>query len=50
MDRKMDSGFLEPGKTMDDEYDFEQVLLPEEILGIIDQLLCHEVNLLSRLW
>jgi hypothetical protein len=40
----MDSGCLEPGETMEDEYDFSQVLLPEEIIGIIDQLLCHEVR------
>jgi hypothetical protein len=43
MDKKMDSGYLEPGETMEDEYDFTQHLLPEEIIGIIDQLLCHEV-------
>ncbi|KAL2066239.1 hypothetical protein VTL71DRAFT_2310 [Oculimacula yallundae] len=43
MDRKMDSGFLEPGETMEDEFDFAQDLLPEEIIGIIDQLLCHEM-------
>jgi N-alpha-acetyltransferase 35, NatC auxiliary subunit len=28
---------------MEDEYDFSEALLPEEIIGIIDQLLCHEV-------
>jgi hypothetical protein len=39
----MDSGYLEPGETMEDEYDFSEPLLPEEIIGIIDQLLCHEV-------
>lgn len=44
MDRKMDSGCLEQGETMEDEYDFDQALLPEEIIGIIDQLLCHEVG------
>lgn len=43
MDRKMDSGYLEPGETMEDDYDFSQPLLPEEIIGIIDQLLCHEM-------
>jgi len=43
MDRKMDSGYLEPGETMEDEFDFAQDLLPEEIVGIIDQLLCHEM-------
>ena len=40
----MDSGYLEPGETMEDEYDFSQALLPEEIIGIIDQLLCQEVE------
>ena len=39
----MDSGYLQPGETMEDDYDFSQALLPEEIIGIIDQLLCHEV-------
>ncbi|PMD26532.1 amino-acid N-acetyltransferas-like protein subunit Mak10 [Hyaloscypha hepaticicola] len=43
MDRKMDSGYLEPGETMEDEYDFSEALLPEEIIGIIDHLLCHEM-------
>lgn len=48
MDRKMDSGCLEHGETMEDEYDFCQTLLPEEIIGIIDQLLCHEVMCLDN--
>ncbi|THV49810.1 hypothetical protein BGAL_0178g00170 [Botrytis galanthina] len=43
MDPKMDSGYLAPGETMEDDYDFAQELLPEEVLGIIDQLLCHEM-------
>ncbi|TVY62254.1 N-alpha-acetyltransferase 35 NatC auxiliary subunit [Lachnellula suecica] len=43
MDPKMDSGYLEPGETMEDDYDYSQPLLPEEIIGIIDQLLCHEM-------
>ncbi|KKY18128.1 putative amino-acid n-acetyltransferase subunit [Phaeomoniella chlamydospora] len=29
-DAKMDSGYLEPGETMDDEYDILRELLPEE--------------------
>lgn len=45
MDPKMDSGYLAPGETMEDDYDVSQTLLPEEIIGIIDQLLCHEVSL-----
>ena len=32
---------------MEDDYDFSQALLPEEIIGIIDQLLCHEVGFLE---
>jgi hypothetical protein len=44
MDSKMDSGHLEEGETMQDEYDCSKALLPEEIIGIIDQLLCHEVK------
>jgi hypothetical protein len=43
MDGKMDSGYLGQGETMQDNYDFSKALLPEEIIGIIDQLLCHEV-------
>ena len=39
----MDSGYLQAGETMEDDYDFSQLLLPEEIIGIIDQLLSHEV-------
>jgi hypothetical protein len=49
MDRKMDSGYLEAGETMQDDYDFSKALLPEEIIGIIDQLLCHEVWFLMLL-
>jgi N-alpha-acetyltransferase 35, NatC auxiliary subunit len=43
MDPKMDSGFLEPGESLDEEYDVTRHLLPHEVLGIIDQLLCLEV-------
>ncbi|KAJ2989021.1 hypothetical protein NUW58_g3676 [Xylaria curta] len=43
MDRKMDSGVLDEGESLDEEYDVTRVLLPEEILGIIDQLLCLEM-------
>lgn len=44
MDPKMDSGFLQPGESLDVDYDVSRPLLPEEVLGIIDQLLCHEVG------
>ena len=48
MDSKMDSGHLEPGETLEDEYDLLRTLLPEEIVGIMDQILCLEVGSLSR--
>lgn len=44
MDPKMDSGVLAEGESLDEEYDVSRDLLPEEILGIIDQLLCLEVG------
>lgn len=43
MDPKMDSGFLAPGETLVDEYDIQRPLLPVEVLGIMDQLLCCEM-------
>ncbi|KAI1099097.1 Mak10-domain-containing protein [Jackrogersella minutella] len=43
MDPKMDSGTLAEGESLDEEYDVSRDLLPEEILGIIDQLLCLEM-------
>ncbi|KAK1689756.1 Mak10 subunit [Colletotrichum godetiae] len=43
MDPKMDSGCLEAEDSLDVDYDVTRPLLPEEVLGIIDQLLCHEM-------
>jgi hypothetical protein len=43
MDPKMDSGCLQPGEQLVDEYDLDRPLLPEEVLGIIDQFLCYEM-------
>ncbi|KAF2966260.1 hypothetical protein GQX73_g7317 [Xylaria multiplex] len=43
MDRKMDSGALDEGESLDEEYDVTRSLLPEEIIGILDQLLCLEM-------
>lgn len=40
----MDSGYLAPGETLEDDYDVLRELLPEEVVGIMDQLLCHEVR------
>ena len=39
----MDTGVLMPGETLDDDYDILKELLPSEVLGIMDQLLCYEV-------
>ena len=44
MDPKMDSGFLEPGETLEDQYDVSRNLLPKEVIGIMDQMLCYEVR------
>ena len=44
MDPKMDSGCVQPGTQYEELYDVSRPLLPEEVLGIIDQLLCHEVK------
>lgn len=41
----MDSGCSRPGAEVEETYDVSRSLLPEEVLGIIDQLLCHEVSL-----
>lgn len=39
----MDSGCLPAEELEDDDYNFARPLLPEEVVGIIDQLLCLEV-------
>ena len=44
MDPKMDTGFLQPGETMEDEYDVGRSITPEECLGVMDQILCLEVR------
>lgn len=45
----MDSGYLGHGENhaqaLEDDYDVMRELRPEEVLGIMDQLLCHEVRL-----
>ncbi|KAK7415529.1 N-alpha-acetyltransferase, non-catalitic subunit [Neonectria magnoliae] len=43
MDPKMDSGCVESEEDLEELYDVSRPLLPEEVLGIIDQLLCHEM-------
>ena len=42
-DRKMDSGALEPGETLDEDFDIEKDFLPEELIWLMDELLNREV-------
>ncbi|KAL5083399.1 hypothetical protein Trisim1_001503 [Trichoderma cf. simile WF8] len=44
MDPKMDSGCSTTEAEVEHLYDVSKPLLPEEVLGIIDQLLCHEMS------
>lgn len=48
MDAKMDSGYFGPGENhaqaLEDDYDVMRELAPEEVMGIMDELLCHEVG------
>lgn len=46
----MDSGHLEPGETLEDEYDVLRDISPAEVIGIMDQILCHEVSTLLWWW
>lgn len=39
----MDSGFTPPGQSVVYDYDVLRELLPEEVIGIMDQMLCFEV-------
>lgn len=39
----MDSGCVAAGEEFEELYDVSRPLLPVEVLGIIDELLCHEV-------
>jgi hypothetical protein len=43
MDPKMDSGYLQHGEALVDDYNLERVLLPDEVIGIMDQFLCFEM-------
>jgi hypothetical protein len=43
MDPKMDSGFLAPGETLEDYYDASQDLKLSQVIGVIDQLISHEM-------
>lgn len=39
----MDSGCLEPGESMDQEFNMEKELLPQELIWLMDELLNREV-------
>jgi hypothetical protein len=43
MDPKMDSGLLLPEEALEDHYDVNSDLTPEDAIGIMDQLICHEM-------
>lgn len=43
-DPKMDSGALEDGEDLEDDFDVSQPLSPEQLIWIIDQLVCREVS------
>ena len=40
----MDSGFLKPGETLEENYDVLQQLDAEAVIGILDGLLSSEVR------
>lgn len=44
----MDSGYIAPGENhaqaLEDDYDVRQELAPEQVVGLMDQLHCHEVG------
>lgn len=44
----MDSGCPKPGETLEHDYDVLKELLPEEVIGIMDQMLCHEVSFVDE--
>ena len=41
----MDSGYLKSHESLYDDYDVLRDLLPQEVIGIMDQMLCFEVGL-----
>ena len=40
----MDSGFLTSGESLEHDYEVSRQLLPKEVIGIMDQMLCFEVG------
>lgn len=49
MDSKMDSGYLTDGEKLEDDFDVLHEVLPEEIVGLMDQILCLEVRIMGSL-
>lgn len=47
MDPKMDSGFVHEGDSFDADFDVERNLEPGEVLWVMDQLLCLEIEWLE---
>jgi hypothetical protein len=45
MDPKMDTGFVAPGDTFECEFDVNQPVSASQVIGIMDELLCHEVTI-----
>jgi hypothetical protein len=44
MNPRMDTGFLQNSDgTLDDDFDFDAPLTPQQVLGIMDELFCLEV-------
>ncbi|UNI20121.1 N-alpha-acetyltransferase, non-catalitic subunit, variant 2 [Purpureocillium takamizusanense] len=44
MDPKMDSGCVKPGDEFEELFDVSRALDAQEVLGVMDQLLCHEMS------
>lgn len=42
-DRKMDSGALELGETLDEDFDMGKDTLPQELIWLMDEMLNREV-------
>lgn len=40
----MDSGFLADGETLDDEFDVLQEISPEQVVGLMDEMMSFEVS------
>ena len=45
----MDSGYIAPvenhAQALEDDYDVRRTLTPEEVVGLMDQLLSHEARI-----